>query len=79
VLLPVDLRLQKAAGIPGEPGTFPSELQDSLYGQGTWSSNILWFYSTDAPIEQVPVHWENRYLLSSFAGDLKPIKFLNTA
>jgi hypothetical protein len=25
----------------------------------------LWLYPTDAPIEQVPIHWENRRLLSS--------------
>ena len=43
------------------------------------SSPNLRPYSTDAPIEQVPVHWENRHLLSSFwAGFLLPSKFSNT-
>jgi uncharacterized membrane protein YtjA (UPF0391 family) len=46
--------------------TFPLELQDSLYRHTASSSTTLRLYSTDAPIEQVLVHWENRHLLSSF-------------
>jgi hypothetical protein len=34
----------------------------------TAPSISLWLYSTDAPIEQVPVHWENRHLLSFQSG-----------
>jgi len=36
-----------------------------------WPCTKLWFYSTDAPIEQVLVHWENRHLLSSFGALLQ--------
>jgi hypothetical protein len=45
---------------------FDAELQDSLYRNHALISTSLWLYSTDAPIEQVLVHWENRHLLSSF-------------
>jgi hypothetical protein len=61
----------------GNTGDFSVGITRFPVWAGMRPSTSLWLYSTDAPIEQVLVHWENRHLLSSFTRQLTGPDFHN--